>query len=137
MRSPPWSLCVLDVSQKAFLAGSQYRRRVSVLLVRNQATLASADEGPSIDLFGLVRSLKEQGLQTPCLFRFPEIVNHRLSQLQHCFDSAVRKFEYAVRPPPPLPSPSDIILGLLLLFRFSLRKRGPNKLNYESTYYLL
>jgi len=54
-------------------------------------------------LFGLLRSLKEQGLQTPCLFRFPDIVNHRIGQLQECFENAIKRFEYQARlPPPPL-----------------------------------
>ena len=35
-----------------------------------------------IDLHGLVRSLKQQGLQTPCLFRFPDVVSHRIAKLQ-------------------------------------------------------
>ena len=55
-----------------------------------------------MDLFGLVRSLKEQGLQTPCLFRFPDIVNQRITQLQGCFDKAIDRYEYKVstRPAP-------------------------------------
>lgn len=49
-----------------------------------------------MDLFGLVRSLKEQGLQTPCLFRFPDIISHRITLLQSCFDRAINRYEYQV-----------------------------------------
>lgn len=53
-----------------------------------------ADQGPEIDLYGLLRSLKSQGLQTPCLFRFPDIVNHRVARLHECFDKAINRYEY-------------------------------------------
>ena len=62
----------------------------------NALVRCHAVEGPTVDLFGLVRSLKEQGLQTPCLFRFPDIVNERMTQLQGCFDKAIGRYEYQV-----------------------------------------
>lgn len=41
-----------------------------------------AEDGPVIDLFTLASSLKDEGLEVPLLFRFPDIVNHRLNLLQ-------------------------------------------------------
>lgn len=41
-----------------------------------------ADAGPVIDLFSLASTLKDEGLELPLLFRFPDIVCHRLHQLQ-------------------------------------------------------
>ncbi len=35
-----------------------------------------------IDLFTLASTLKDEGLEMPLLFRFPDIVNHRLHLLQ-------------------------------------------------------
>lgn len=55
-----------------------------------------SEGGVTVDLYGLVKSLKDQGLQTPCLFRFPDIVNHRMSQLQNCFDRAIVRYDYQV-----------------------------------------
>ncbi len=50
-----------------------------------------------IDLYDLLRSLQEQGMQTPCLFRFPDIVNDRIQKLQSCFDNARARYKYKVR----------------------------------------
>ncbi|BDA46967.1 Biosynthetic arginine decarboxylase [Coccomyxa sp. Obi] len=52
------------------------------------------DAGPVIDLFTLASTLKDEGLELPLLFRFPDIVNHRLNLLQGCFDRAVARYEY-------------------------------------------
>ena len=41
-----------------------------------------AGEGPVIDLFHLTRAVQARGLQPPLLLRFPEIVAHRMQQLQ-------------------------------------------------------
>jgi arginine decarboxylase-like protein len=41
-----------------------------------------AGEGTSIDLYTLASSLKDEGLELPLLFRFPDIVSHRLHLLQ-------------------------------------------------------
>ena len=43
-----------------------------------------ADDGASIDLYEVATSLKEGGLELPMLFRFPDIVGHRVAQLQAC-----------------------------------------------------
>ena len=47
---------------------------------------ARADGAASIDLHDLVTSLREQGCMTPCLFRFTDIVGHRLSAIQVSLD---------------------------------------------------
>jgi arginine decarboxylase-like protein len=38
--------------------------------------------GFAFDLYALAEKLKERGLQTPMLFRFPDVAVHRLQQLQ-------------------------------------------------------
>lgn len=38
--------------------------------------------GDAIDVLEVVHVLEERGLQTPLLLRFPDIVGHRLRQLQ-------------------------------------------------------
>ena len=35
-------------------------------------------------------------MQTPCLFRFPDIVNDRIQRLQDCFDNARARYKYEV-----------------------------------------
>ncbi|KAK9843109.1 hypothetical protein WJX74_007147 [Apatococcus lobatus] len=42
----------------------------------------------------LVSKLQEQGLHTPILLRFPDILCHRLQQQQACFDAAVARYNY-------------------------------------------
>lgn len=42
----------------------------------------------------LVESLKRRNVKLPMVIRFPDILQHRLHQLQNCFDFARRKYGY-------------------------------------------
>ncbi|OKH16915.1 biosynthetic arginine decarboxylase [[Limnothrix rosea] IAM M-220] len=48
----------------------------------------------SVDLFELVTSLKAQGIQMPCLIRFPDILRDRLVRLNECFATAIARYGY-------------------------------------------
>ncbi len=48
----------------------------------------------SVDLFELVTTLKEQGIQMPCLLRFPDILRDRLVRLNQCFATAIARYGY-------------------------------------------
>jgi arginine decarboxylase len=48
----------------------------------------------SIDLVELTRQLRERGLQTPLLIRFPQIIEDRLIAIQQAFEKARAEFSY-------------------------------------------
>lgn len=47
-----------------------------------------------IDLWTLVEQLKSQGIQLPCLLRFPDILCDRLIRLNECFAKAITRYGY-------------------------------------------
>lgn len=47
-----------------------------------------------IDLFELTKELNERGLDLPLLIRFPNILQDRMRLLNHCFERAIREYEY-------------------------------------------
>jgi arginine decarboxylase len=47
-----------------------------------------------IDLFELTQQLGERGLELPLLIRFPNILQDRMRLLNHCFEEAIRNYEY-------------------------------------------
>ncbi|KAK9811592.1 hypothetical protein WJX72_006670 [[Myrmecia] bisecta] len=52
-------------------------------------------QGHTIDVYEVVQTLKQHGLSTPLLLRFPEIVTDRIQQLQGCFATAIDVYKYA------------------------------------------
>eukprot|EP00884_Botryococcus_braunii_P003545 jgi/Botrbrau1/13191/Bobra.0351s0004.1 len=50
--------------------------------------------GSAFDLYALAAKLKARGLQTPMLFRFPDVAVHRLHLLQGSFNAAIRRYKY-------------------------------------------
>eukprot|EP00850_Spirogloea_muscicola_P018634 SM000173S03003 [mRNA] locus=s173:178521:182384:+ [translate_table: standard] len=48
----------------------------------------------TLSLLELVEALRRRGVQLPMIVRFPDIVQHRIGQLQRCFDSAIRSYGY-------------------------------------------
>ncbi len=50
--------------------------------------------GQSIDLKKLVDQLQERGIQLPILLRFTDILRHRVGEIQHAFQTAIREYEY-------------------------------------------
>jgi len=51
-------------------------------------------KGKSGDLFELVRSLVQRGIEAPILIRFDEILRDRISCIQRAFDAAINEFRY-------------------------------------------
>jgi arginine decarboxylase len=49
---------------------------------------------PGCDLFELVQKLKRQGLSAPVLFRFDQIVESRVRDIQHGFAAAIDEAQY-------------------------------------------
>lgn len=47
-----------------------------------------------VDLFELVESLRRRKIKLPMIIRFPDIVQHRMRQLQDCFDAAIKCYGY-------------------------------------------
>lgn len=46
------------------------------------------------DLYELVQSLVQRGIEAPILLRFDDILKERISYLQRAFESAIKEFEY-------------------------------------------
>lgn len=51
-------------------------------------------DGPSGDLYELVISLVQRGIEAPILIRFDDIIRDRIRYLQAAFDAAILEFEY-------------------------------------------
>lgn len=51
-------------------------------------------EGPEGDLYELVESLVQRGIEAPILIRFDDIIRDRICYLQTAFDAAIQEFDY-------------------------------------------
>lgn len=51
-------------------------------------------DGPEGDLFELVESLVQRGIEAPILIRFDGIIRDRIRYLQEAFNAAIKEFEY-------------------------------------------
>ena len=51
-------------------------------------------DGAKGDLFQLVRSLVQRGIEAPILIRFDDIIKDRIWFLQEAFDRAIQEFQY-------------------------------------------
>lgn len=49
-----------------------------------------------IDVVKVVDALAAQQMQLPLILRFPDILRHRMQELQACFSAAMSKFDYQV-----------------------------------------
>lgn len=50
--------------------------------------------GPKLDLFNLVQDLRERGIRSPILIRFPDIVKARIGLIAECFRKAISECGY-------------------------------------------
>lgn len=51
-------------------------------------------KGNSVDLLDLTNDLKERGIRTPMLLRFPDITKERIKLLNKCFANAINTYNY-------------------------------------------
>lgn len=56
--------------------------------------LPSGQGGPAVALPALIEDLKERGLRTPLLVRFPDILGHRIGRLVGAFERAADEYDY-------------------------------------------
>lgn len=61
----------------------------------NVEVLPHGQEGPRVDLNNLVKSTQEKGIGLPVLFRFNDILRHRVRHLYEAFSSAIRENQYS------------------------------------------
>ncbi len=54
-------------------------------------------DGPTVDLFDLLPSLRGSGLGTPLLLRFPDLLARRVAELVEAFETAAQKYGYRGR----------------------------------------
>ena len=52
------------------------------------------DRGGSLDLYELVKSLRQRNLDLPLLIRFPDILADRIARLNTCFARAIARYDY-------------------------------------------
>jgi arginine decarboxylase len=64
---------------------------------QGHVTVRPDPNGPSVDLYDLVRSLEKRGVDAPILFRFDGIIRHRISIIQEAFDAAISAWNYTGR----------------------------------------
>lgn len=57
----------------------------------------NADDHQKLDLFELTEKVSQKNLTPPFLFRFPQILEHRIEQLHWFFSKAIREFKYKNR----------------------------------------
>ncbi|MGE3973334.1 MAG: biosynthetic arginine decarboxylase [Bdellovibrionales bacterium] len=50
--------------------------------------------GAQVDLLELIEDLRDRGIRTPILVRFPDIVKSRIHLLNSCFDRAIKEYGY-------------------------------------------
>lgn len=55
------------------------------------------ENGPKVDLLELTNDLKERGIRTPMLLRFPDITKERIKLLNECFSRAINDHNYKGR----------------------------------------
>lgn len=51
----------------------------------------------SIDLLELTKDLKERGIRTPILVRFPDVVGDRVKLINECFEKSISEYNYKSR----------------------------------------
>ncbi|KAG0615464.1 hypothetical protein M758_5G043300 [Ceratodon purpureus] len=61
------------------------------LCARPSGTVEGRDE---VDVMEVINSLAAQDLQLPVILRFPDMLRHRMRELQGCFSSAMIRFGY-------------------------------------------
>lgn len=55
-------------------------------------TTSSAKD--TIDIYEVVQDLLKQGVPTPCLLRFPEVLSRRVEKINTCFGKSIQEFGY-------------------------------------------
>lgn len=63
----------------------------------NVVVCPRGDNGPKVDLLELTNDLKERGIRTPMLLRFPDITKERIKLLNDCFARAINEYNYKGR----------------------------------------
>jgi arginine decarboxylase len=63
----------------------------------NVVVCPRGENGPKVDLMELTNDLKERGIRTPMLLRFPDITKERIKLLNLCFAQAINDYNYKGR----------------------------------------
>ncbi|MGB3299923.1 MAG: arginine decarboxylase, partial [Phormidesmis sp.] len=66
----------------------------SINAAGNITVSPQGDRGGSLDLYKLVKGLKQRDFQLPTLIRFSEILEDRLERLNACFSQAIARYSY-------------------------------------------
>ncbi len=52
------------------------------------------DKGPTLCIMDITQQVEKQGLSTPLLLRFPDLLHHRVAQINNAFINAINEFQY-------------------------------------------
>ena len=63
----------------------------------------SRGSGPGVDLYQVVSELRSQGVRTPVLLRFPQVVASQVARLTQAFRNAIEEYAYPERYAPLFP----------------------------------
>lgn len=61
---------------------------------KGHMTVCPDRTGPTCDLYELVQSLIQRGMEAPILLRFDGIIRNRIDTLQSAFNAAIKEFDY-------------------------------------------
>lgn len=61
---------------------------------KGHVTVKPYVDGPEGDVYELIESLIQRGIEAPILIRFDDIIKDRIRHLQSAFDAAIQEFEY-------------------------------------------
>ena len=88
---PTWNH---EKSEALYNVSKWGRDYVSISPEGNVLVTPEGPDGPQIDLFELVLTLRRRGLQTPILLRFDGLLRARVKEVNRAFEHAIREYEY-------------------------------------------
>jgi arginine decarboxylase len=87
----PWTI---EDSEKLYRLHSWGEPYFSINAAGHVTVSPQGDRGGSLDLYELVKSLRQRNLDTPILIRFSDILADRLERLNACFAKAIARYQY-------------------------------------------
>jgi arginine decarboxylase len=57
--------------------------------------LAAQAENKAVDLIDIIETMKNRGIQTPCVIRFQDILVEKVHELNQTFNNVIEEYEYA------------------------------------------
>jgi len=94
MNATPTKRWTIDDSEQLYRIADWGDPYFSISSAGHLTVSPQGDRGGSIDLYELVKALRERNLPAPILIRFPDIMEDRLERLQSAFSRAITRYGY-------------------------------------------